>query len=78
MAISKADHRLEQVSFLFDEVGDLKEVVLHVNYGLVDDSTGQEEARVRRAVNVWASLNQSQKDEANNVATTLNGLAQAL
>jgi hypothetical protein len=66
------------VSFLFDEAGDVKDVLMHVNYGLVDDSTWLEEARVRRAVSVWAGLSQAQKDAADGVAKTLNSLAQSI
>ncbi|MBM3926729.1 MAG: hypothetical protein FJ320_12290 [SAR202 cluster bacterium] len=78
MAINKSDHRLEQVSFLFDGAGDVKEVVLQVNYALRDDATGQEEARVRWSVSVWAGLSQGQKDSANSVGKMLNSLAQTV
>ena len=42
MALTKSDHRLEQVSFVFDEVGDVKDVVLTVNYAITEDISGRE------------------------------------
>ena len=78
MALTKSDHRLEQVSFIFDEVGDVKDVVLTVNYAITEDISGREEARVRRLVSVWESLSDTQKTRADTLAKNLNGMAKSL
>lgn len=56
MALIKTDHRLEQVMFTFDEIGDVVDVRIMVNYSVEDDVTGEQEARVRKTVSVFDSL----------------------
>lgn len=78
MALTKSDHRLEQVSFVFDELGDVKDIVLTVNYAITEDISGREEARVRRSVSVWEGLSDAQKTRADTLAKHLNGKAKSL
>ena len=56
MALIKADHRLEQVSFVFDDSGEVVDVQIQVNYAVQDDATGDVETRVRKRVSVWDRL----------------------
>ena len=78
MAIIKADHKLEAVSFLFDGAGNVRDVELTVNYRLLDDVTQAEETRVRKTRSVWASLTPTQQAAANTMGTRLKALAEAL
>lgn len=56
MALIKADHRLERVSFQFDDSGEVVDVLIQVNYAVQDDATGEVETRVRKTVSVWDQL----------------------
>ena len=78
MVIIKADHQLEQVSFIFDETGEVADVTVTVNYALKDDATGQEETRVRKSFSAWTSLSASQRTGANAIGKRLKTLAATL
>ena len=78
MSLIKADHQLEQVSFQFDEASNVVDVQIHVNYAIEDDTTGEEETRVRRIITVWDRLTATQKDRANLLGKTLNTLSEQM
>ena len=56
MALLKADHQLEQVTFSFDEAGEVVDVLVEVNYAIQDDATNQQLTRVREAVSILDKL----------------------
>ena len=83
MALIRAQHRLEQVSFSFDEeTGAVSDIQLTVNYAVVDDAVLDDdgnpvvETRVRKTVSVWADLTAPQKAAADGVGKRLQVLAQ--
>ena len=78
MPLIKADHQLEQVSFQYDEAGNVVDVLIHVSYAIEDDTTGEEETRVRRIITVWDRLTATQKDRANLLGKTLNTLSEQM
>ena len=56
MTLSKADHKLEEARFIFDDAGEVVDVQITVNYSVVDDATGEVESRVRKTVSVLGKL----------------------
>ena len=56
MALVKTDHQLEFATFTFDPSGDVVDVQIHVSYSIVDDTTGEEQSRVRRSISIWDQL----------------------
>ena len=77
MALVKADHQLEHVSFTFDDTGQVTDVTLTVNYAVKDDITGAEETRVRKTVSVWETLNSTEKNRSVSLGKLLRALAQS-
>ena len=78
MAIVKADHKLEQVSFVFDDAGEVKYGILTVNYAIKADENWLEETRIRKSVSIWGNLPPTQKTEAGSWGKNLNTLAKKI
>ena len=77
MAIVKQDHNLEEAKFVFDEAGEVTDLILQVNYQLWDNVTKEEETRVRKIKSIWADLTNGQKTQANTIGKKLNSVAKA-
>ncbi len=77
MAIVKQDHILEEARFVFDETGDVVDLVLYVNFQVYDDVAEEELTRVRKTRSVWSSLTSGQKTQADTVGKRLQTLADA-
>ena len=77
MAIVKRDHNLEEAKFVFDEAGEVTDLILQVNYQLFDDVANEEETRVRKIKSIWSDLTAGQKGQANTIGKKLNTLAKA-
>lgn len=87
MAIIKADHRLEDAKFSFNESGDVSNLTLMVNYAFVDDDdpvdpeTGKRpvlaggQARVTETKSVWGQLSGPQQAQADTIGKRLQNLA---
>ena len=78
MALVKVEHRLEEVSFSFDDQGTVVDALVTVNYAVQDDATGEEETRVRKTASIWDQLTASQKGSANSIGKRLRQLAQGM
>ena len=74
----KTDHRLEQVTFQFDNAGDVRGVELTVNYAVQDDVTDEEVTRVRKTTDVWDQLTASKKTGAKTIGKRLQQIAESL
>ena len=48
MAIIKLKHSLQEAKFIFDESGEVIDLIVEVAYQLYDDIADEEEARVRK------------------------------
>ncbi len=74
----KADHRLETTVFGFDDTGEVNSLTLTVNYAVRDDVTGEDETRVRKTVDVWDQLTDTQKVQATRIGRRLSDIAKTL
>ena len=77
MAIVKQDHALEESKFIYDEAGEVVDLILQVNYQLWDNVANEEETRVRKTKSVWDDLTNGQKNQANTLGKKLNAVAKA-
>ncbi len=75
MAIKKQDHRLEKAEFVFDEAGEVSDLVLTVNLQIFDDVADEELTRVRKEESIWNDLTGAQQSQANTIGKKLNAVA---
>lgn len=77
MALVKQNKRLAEVTFSFDERGEVTGLTAQVNYTIVDDITGQVLTQLRDGVNIWTKLTVVQQGIANTLGKRLKQLAEA-
>ena len=75
MALVKQDHNLEKATFVFDQDGEVTDLVLTVNFQIFDNVENEELTRVRKENTIWDSLTANQKSQANSIGKKLNTLA---
>lgn len=73
MAITKADKRLEQVTFIFNGAGNVNGMKAVVNTAVVED--GKQLTRVRETVDIWGGLSLSERTTVNTIGKKIRAKA---